>query len=324
MAIKLVVGGFALNVISAYAPHVGLDEENKRATSGSCDSVHGGFGFGVRNRGGTLLLDCAKAFDLVIANSCFLKREEHLVTFQSSLAKNQIDIGDGLRDRVGVEVVGYGILEEQWGRELYVDTTAECIRVATRKVLGVSKGFSGSHKGDCWWSEEVQEKVEAKKVAYLKLIESMDEEANRMNREEYRRAKKEAKLAVTAAKIEAFGSLYEELGGKGRDTKLYRLAKGDRDIVLGDLEHSEMHQNFGYCRRIRVEEVEGAMRKIHRGRATRLDEIPVEFWKNVDRGRLTMEAIQLVRRFVKWYMEMKKDLHMVFIDLEKAYDKVLR
>nr|XP_009608405.1 craniofacial development protein 2-like [Nicotiana tomentosiformis] len=30
MAIKLVVGGFALNVISTYAPHVGLDEENKR------------------------------------------------------------------------------------------------------------------------------------------------------------------------------------------------------------------------------------------------------------------------------------------------------
>nr|XP_009803700.1 PREDICTED: craniofacial development protein 2-like [Nicotiana sylvestris] len=121
MVIKLVVGGSTLNVISAYAHQVGFDEEIKRrfwkefdglvhgilltqmlftggdfnghigATSREYDGMHGGFGFGVRNGGGTSLLDCYKAFDLVIANSCFPKREEHLVTFRSSLAKPQID-----------------------------------------------------------------------------------------------------------------------------------------------------------------------------------------------------------------------------------------
>ena len=34
-------------------------------------------------------------------------------------------------------------------------------------------------------------------------------------------------------------------------------------------------------------------------------------------GRSTMEAIHLVRRLVKQFWERKKNLHMIFIDLEK-------
>nr|XP_016505488.1 PREDICTED: craniofacial development protein 2-like [Nicotiana tabacum] len=111
MGIKLVVGGFILNVVSAYAPQMGLDEEFKRcfwedldefvhciphseklfiggdfnghigAVSEGYDDVRRGFSFGVRNGGGTSLLDFAKVFDLVIANSSFPKKEEHLFTF---------------------------------------------------------------------------------------------------------------------------------------------------------------------------------------------------------------------------------------------------
>ena len=35
-----------------------------------------------------------------------------------------------------------------------------------------------------------------------------------------------------------------------------------------------------------------------------------------------MEAIYLLRRVIEKYREKKRDIHMVFIDLEKAYDRV--
>ncbi|XP_075112246.1 uncharacterized protein LOC142182154 [Nicotiana tabacum] len=121
MIIKLVLCKCTLNVVSAYAPYAGLDEEVKQcfwegldeivrqvphaeklfirgdfngqigSIAGGYDEVHGGFGFGERNGGGTSLLDFAKALGLVIVNSSFPKREKHLVTFQNAVAQTQID-----------------------------------------------------------------------------------------------------------------------------------------------------------------------------------------------------------------------------------------
>ena len=110
MAIKVLVGSVFVNVVSVYAPQVGLPEDIKKlfwedldmviqdvprseklfiggdfhghigADSVGYDTVHGGFGFGERNSGGVSVLDFAVAFDLLVVSSFFKKKEDHLVT----------------------------------------------------------------------------------------------------------------------------------------------------------------------------------------------------------------------------------------------------
>lgn len=50
-----------------------------------------GIGFGVRNNGGTSLLDLYRTFEFLIAISSFLKKDDHFITFHSVGDKTRID-----------------------------------------------------------------------------------------------------------------------------------------------------------------------------------------------------------------------------------------
>jgi hypothetical protein len=118
--VRLVIRDLVLNVISAYAPQVGLSESSKSqfwedldsmvstvpiseklfiggdlnghvgATNVGYERVHGGFEYGSRNEGEDVL-NFAVAYDLLLANTLFRKRESHLVTFLSGQYSSQID-----------------------------------------------------------------------------------------------------------------------------------------------------------------------------------------------------------------------------------------
>jgi hypothetical protein len=130
--VKLVFGDLVLNVISAYAPQVSHNEKTKRefregledlirsvpsggklfiggdlnghvgASSTSFEGVHGGFGYGIiRNQEGEDVLSFALAYDLIVANILFKKRESHLVTFSNGQQCSQIDFIPSRREDRG-------------------------------------------------------------------------------------------------------------------------------------------------------------------------------------------------------------------------------
>jgi hypothetical protein len=119
--VKLFVGDLIFNVISAYAPQIGLNESVKMqfweelntmvssvsisdklfiggdlnehigSTRVGFNGVHGGFRYESRNQEGEDILNFALAYNLIVVNTLFRKRVSHLVTFSSGQHCSQID-----------------------------------------------------------------------------------------------------------------------------------------------------------------------------------------------------------------------------------------
>jgi hypothetical protein len=119
--VKLLVGDLIVNVISAYAHQIGLNENIKMqfweelnalvssvpiseklfigedlnghvgSTRVGFDGVHGGFEYGSRNQEGEGILNFALAYDLIVTNTLFRKRVSHLLTFSNSQHCSQIN-----------------------------------------------------------------------------------------------------------------------------------------------------------------------------------------------------------------------------------------
>lgn len=111
MLMDLVFNGRIVSVISVYCPQIGRSDAEKNdfydnlnaevmGKNGNCivlgdfnghvgssqdgyEGVHGGYGYGERNRAGERVLEFADSFDMIIGNTFFKKENEKLITFKS-------------------------------------------------------------------------------------------------------------------------------------------------------------------------------------------------------------------------------------------------
>ena len=121
MYVKLVIGKNIVNIVSAYAPQLGLSVEEKNAVwvsfiivlSGilkqeiifigsdmndhvgrdvdGYSGVHGGMGFSTRNAECERILDFGGAVGMVVCNTLFKKEDSKLITYQSEDNRSMID-----------------------------------------------------------------------------------------------------------------------------------------------------------------------------------------------------------------------------------------
>ncbi|KAH1137029.1 hypothetical protein GYH30_027138 [Glycine max] len=193
IALKLVVGQDTFNVISGYAPQVGLAEHFKvkfwedlegvlqdipqgekvflggdlnghvGSVARGFEGVHGGFGLGEMNGEGKSILEFSEALDLSIANTWFKKRAEHLIIYKSGGTCSQIVFflirKSDRKYCLNCKVIPGESLTTQH-RVLVMD-----VRIRDRAkrrspmTLGESRGFGPRGKESWWWNESVQSKV---------------------------------------------------------------------------------------------------------------------------------------------------------------------
>ncbi|KAI8538489.1 hypothetical protein RHMOL_Rhmol09G0107800 [Rhododendron molle] len=256
--VKLVKGGSIVNIISAYAPQVGLDDLTKEKFWEKMDDVvqeipfgeklfiggnfnghvgvhkqgyekvHGGFGFGDLNEDRMTCKDCK-----VIPGECLVIQHRLLVLdicLKGNIRRRKETRYPrtkwwGLRGEK-LEVFKERMSQEvRWGVEgnsnTMWNTIADGIRRISKEVLGESKGKGPISKEKWWWNDEVQIMVKAKKECFKKWQKGRNAE----NFQGYKQASKEAKKAVRNAKLKAYESFYTRLDSKDGEKIIYKLAK---------------------------------------------------------------------------------------------------
>ena len=199
MKIKLMLSEEVLNVISAYAPQVGCDVEEKSLFWQELDEVltsipdeervvlggdlnghigtdrrvisriHGGLGMGERNEEGESIVDFAMAFDMALMNTFFMKKD--YVTYRSGGSESQIDFLLCRRKQLN---------EVKDCKVVYGENVSQQHKLVVGD-FAIRKGTRGKRQSNPkikWWELEKAENVELRsrfKTSVLREIKLEDD-----------------------------------------------------------------------------------------------------------------------------------------------------
>ncbi|KAK3522013.1 hypothetical protein QTP70_021391 [Hemibagrus guttatus] len=224
-----------------------------------------------------------------------------------------------LRQALGGQVV----LPDDW------ETTVEVIRETGRKVLGVSSGRRKEDKETWWWNEEVQDSVQRKRLAKKKWDMDRTEE----NRQEYKELQRRVKREVSKAKQKAYEELYTRLDTREGQKDLYSLfnrvlesermpEEWRRSVLVPIFKNKGDVQSCSNYRGIKLMS-HGLWERVVEARLRKVVEI-CELQYGFMPRKSTTDAIFALRILMEKYRDGQRELHCVFVDLEKAYDRVPR
>ncbi|XP_063603267.1 uncharacterized protein LOC134779196 [Penaeus indicus] len=216
-------------------------------------------------------------------------------------------------------------LERKMGaEEISWERLSTAVKEVAKEVMTVTSGKKGKKEGTWWWCEEVQEAIKVKRER------KRDRDLNRCEAtiEAYKKANKDAKKAVAKAKRAAYEDLYNSLEGPDGQQKAIRLAKQrnkkSQDVYQAKMVKDRNGQDCGNYRGIKLTSHTLKLweRIIDKRLRTRVTVSEQQF--SFMPGRSTSDATFALRQLMETYRDGQEDLHCIFIDLEKAYDRVPR
>jgi hypothetical protein len=95
------------------------------------------------------------------------------------------------------------------------------IRKVAIEVFGLTRGNKREPKDTWWWNDDVQNVINEKKECYKRLHHNMGDE----NIQKYKKARRNAKKAVSEARGQAYTELYRKLDTKEGENDVYKMTK---------------------------------------------------------------------------------------------------
>ncbi|XP_068228009.1 uncharacterized protein [Palaemon carinicauda] len=263
------------------------------------ERVHGGCGVGERNDGEESVIDGALAFDLAMINTFSEKKINRLIFYSSGGRESQIDLLLCKRDNP--------------------KEVSNCMVINGESIAA-------------------QHRKEAKKKADLSVQEQ--------DKENSKQAKKEARRAVAKVKADTLNEVYKEMEIPEGEKKILGIAKA-RDAASKDLTQiRKIKDSNGKDARgmersviIPIYKGKGDIHEYGNYKGIKLISHTLKIWDMIIQkrlrdettigeeqfgfmpGRRIVEAIFALRQTIEKHREKQKGLHMVFIDMEKAYDR---